>query len=157
MPAPEGVMYDAKGDIVKALAATPKVLAALLPSAMRAQGRGTGARAGWSAVQVVCHMRDAEERALERMQKMRDQENPVLEAYDQEAWARDRDYAAQDLMAALERFVMFRRAHREELKSLADWERTGEHQEMGRITIMGHTLHMVCHDLGHLAQLAALA
>ncbi len=88
---------------------------------------------------------------------MRDEENPTLEAYDQDAWARDRGYAAQDPMTALDGFARFRGAHREALESLADWERTGEHQEMGRITIMGHTLHMVCHDLGHLAQLAALA
>jgi hypothetical protein len=151
-------MYDVKGDIVKALAATPKVLAVLLPAALKAESRGTTARPGWSAVQIICHLRDAEERALERMQKMRDEENPVIESYDQEAWARDRRYESQDPLAALDRFVMYRQAHREALEGLAlpHWERTGQHQEMGRITILGHTLHMLSHDLGHLAQLSAL-
>ncbi len=150
-------MYDVKADIVKAVAATPKVLAMLLPAVLRGEARGS-AQSGWSAVQIICHLRDAEERALERMRKMRDEENPLIAAYDQESWARERNYAAQDPMAALERFSAFRQAHREALEALPlpEWERTGRHQEVGRITIMAHTLHILSHDLGHLAQLAAL-
>jgi hypothetical protein len=43
-----------------------------------------------------------------------------------------------------------------ELAALAphDWERTGRHAELGRITIASHTLHIVSHDLVHAAQLA---
>jgi hypothetical protein len=158
-------MYDTKMDIVKALAAMPRVLEALLPGVLAAAARGgapagaPGAHIGWAAPEILCHLRDAEERALERMRVMRDREDPFLEAYDQDAWARERAYAAADPRAALAAFSSFRAAHAAELEALPweRWERTGRHAEMGRITITTHTLHIVSHDLNHLAQLARRA
>ncbi len=47
-------------------------------------------------VEVVCHLRDAEEISIQRMQAMRDRENPPITGYDQEALARDRHYQNQE-------------------------------------------------------------
>jgi hypothetical protein len=149
-------MYNTPQDLLGGYRATPKVLDALLQGVTQEQAkRARGGDEGWSVVEVVCHLRDAEERALERCQAMRDQVNPSLPGYDQEAWARERNYAAADLQQALKSFITFRERHVAALEALAPaaWERTGQHSEMGTVTILGHTAHMVGHDLVHMAQI----
>lgn len=150
-------MYDSSKDLLDALRATPSVLEALLQGCTQEQARtARGGDEGWSVVEVVCHLRDAEERALERMRSMRDAVSPHLAAYDQERWAKERNYAAADLREALAAFIDFRGQHMAELETLpADqWERLGQHEEQGHITISSHTLHIVSHDMIHAAQIA---
>ena len=150
-------MYDTPKDLLDALRATPTVLEALLRDCTQEQAqRARGGDEGWSVVEVICHLRDAEERALERMRAMRDQVDPFLPGYDQEQWAQERNYAAAQLSVALAAVVRVRSQHVAELAALAseDWERTGRHAELERITIASHTLHIVSHDLVHAAQLA---
>jgi hypothetical protein len=150
-------MYDTRKELIDALSATRAVLEALIRSCTPEQAKqARGGDENWSVVEVVCHLRDAEERALERMRAMRDEDEPFLAGYDQEQWARERNYAAADLNAALDGFVRFRMQHIAELQALPHdaWERVGQHSEQGRITIRAHTLHMVSHDAVHAAQLA---
>ena len=115
-----------------------------------------GGDEGWSVVEVVCHLRDAEERSLERTRAMRDEEDPFLPGYDQEQWAIDRQYAEADLREALAAFLDIRRQHLAELAALApaDWERTGRHEEQGQIAISNLIVHLVAHDAVHAAQIA---
>lgn len=102
------------------------------------------------------HLRDNEERVLERMRLMRDEVDPFIATYDQEQWARERTYTADNVRKALETFVRLRAIHIAELVALtpADWGRTGQHEERGRITIGIQTMRVVCHDAIHAAQLA---
>ncbi len=150
-------MYESSIDLLDALRATPSVLEALLQGCTQEQARtARGGDEGWSVVEVVCHLRDAEERALERMRSMRDVVSPHLAAYDQERWARERNYAAADLREALAAFIHFRGQHIAELEALTadQWVRMGQHEEQGHITISGQTLHIVSHDVIHAAQIA---
>ncbi len=150
-------MYDSHHDLLEALRAAPDVFKRLLSGLT--QKHAVSLRGGdenWSIVEVVCHLRDAEERALERMRLMRDEPEPTLAAYDQEAWARERNYVAADLRNAFDSFLRFRATHIAELALLPPqaWDRVGIHAEQGRITITTHTLHIVSHDVIHLAQIA---
>jgi hypothetical protein len=87
-------MYNSAQDLLDALRATPEVLEALLDGYTQAQATAArGDEDEWSIVEVVCHLRDAEEQALARMRLMRDATDPVIAAYDQERWARERRYA----------------------------------------------------------------
>jgi hypothetical protein len=150
-------MYDIPKDLLDAFRAAPEVYEALLRDVTQEQAQvARGGDEGWSVVEVICHLRDAEERGLERMRAMRDQDEPLLPWYDQEQWSRDRNYAAADLRAALAAFLRFRAQHIAELAALppAAWERAGLHEEQGRITITTHTLHLVSHDFIHAAQIA---
>jgi hypothetical protein len=149
-------MYDTVTDLTGALAAGPDALEAALAGvdddlARRARGGDEG----WSVVEVVCHLRDAEERAAERMRSIRDDDEPHIAAYDQDAWAIERGYAGDDLGAALAAFSRHRAGHVAALRALpADaWARTGTHDERGRITIENHTIHVATHDVQHLAQI----
>lgn len=150
-------MYNLQKDLLDAFQSTSDTLRFLLREVTQEQAAAArGGDENWSVVEVMCHLRDAEERALERLRAMRDETNPFLPGYDQEAWARERDYAAQDLQDALAAFLRLREEHIKDLSALSgeDWERPGTHEEQGNITIFAHTLHMVAHDSQHAAQLA---
>jgi len=150
-------MYDSHHDLLEALRATPDVFKRLLKGLTQEQAISLrGGDENWSIVEVMCHLRDAEERALERMRLMRDQPEPALVGYDQEAWARERNYAAADLRNTFDSFLRFRATHVAELTALPPqaWDRVGIHAEQGRITIATHTLHIVSHDFIHAAQIA---
>ncbi len=60
-------MYDVPKDLIEALQAAPAVLHGLLSGHTEQQARNArGGDEGWSVVEVVCHLRDVEERAVER-------------------------------------------------------------------------------------------
>jgi phytoene dehydrogenase-like protein len=150
-------MYNIPKDLLDAYRAAPATLEHLLRDCTQEQAQqARGGDEDWSVVEVVCHLRDAEERALERMRAMRDQDNPFFPAYDQEVWARERNYASTNLRDALQAFLQFRQQHVAELEALPprDWERPGRHEEQGQISITAQTLHMVAHDSMHAAQIA---
>ncbi len=110
----------------------------------------------WSVLEVVCHFRDAEEISFQRTLAMRDFENPQIIGYDQEALAREKKYNKADLKIAMESFISFREGHLAMLSALSvdEWERGGEHNENGHITIFSYILHKVSHDAIHCAQIA---
>lgn len=150
-------MYNTSADLVDAFRATPVILTALLHNCTQEQALAArGGDEGWSIVEVICHLRDAEERAVARTRLMRDQDNPPIQAYDQEQLAREGNYAAADLREALAAFIGYRNEHLTELAALTpdQWERTGAHSELGTITISNHTAHMSSHDAVHCAQIA---
>jgi len=150
-------MYNSTRDMLDAYRVTLDVLKNLLEDISQEQAQSAkGGDEGWSVIEVICHLRDAEEFALNRNTLMRDQENPNIIPYDQEQLAKDRHYANQDLRQTLSDFIRLRREHIALLENLseADWHRPGQHPEAGRIEIFDHTLHMVCHDTIHCAQIA---
>jgi uncharacterized damage-inducible protein DinB len=143
--------------LLDAYRATPDTLTGLLKNV--SQEQASAARGGdenWSVIEVLCHLRDAEERDLERVRLMRTQNNPVLEGYDQAQWVTERNYAAARLDKALDAFLKFRVVLLDELTSLSplEWGLTGRHSEVGQINIVGYIHHLVSHDSIHLAQIA---
>ena len=150
-------MYDTHKDLLDAFRVAPEVFSGLLDGvSQEAAQAARGGDEGWSVIEVLCHLRDAEERALERTRAMRDANAPLLEAYDQDAWAVERHYAAENLAAALDAFIALRRQHVADLEALppAAWDRPGRHSEYGEISIQAQVLHLVSHDLLHAAQIA---
>jgi len=150
-------MYNTIQDLLNAFHATPDTLTGLLKNISQEQAStARGGDENWSVVEVLCHLRDAEERNLERIQQMITQDMPLIPAYDQEAWAKERNYAAAKLDKTLAAFLKFRAASIAELSKLTpdQWERAGQHSEIGKITITNYTIHLVSHDAIHLAQIA---
>lgn len=150
-------MYDLNQEMIDALKSTPETLKGFLSQISVSEARSArGGDENWSIVEVICHLRDAEEISLQRMQAMRDQDHPKITGYDQEVLARERNYNEADLPTALHAFIAFREHHIAALSALSSegWDRSGEHNEFGRITIFAHTLHKVSHDAIHCAQIA---
>ncbi len=150
-------MYNVPQDVLDAYEKLPDILTGLLrdfpEDVLRNAGGGDE---NWSVLEVLCHLRDAEQFALARNRAMRDQVDPPLPPYDQEQLAIEREYAKANLKDTLQVLFTLRRLHLTELAALApaDWARTGQHQEQGQLTILAHTQHMLCHDLLHAAQIA---
>jgi len=150
-------MYNSTRDLLDALRVTPDTLTGLLAGVTQEQARkARGGDEGWSVVEVLCHLCDAEEYGLQRDILMRDRDNPDILPWDQEKLAAERNYAAQDVRTALANFIALRQQRITVLDSLTPegWERTGNHREIGTITIFSHVLHMVSHDAIHCAQIA---
>ncbi len=144
-------------NLMDALRASPEVFSALLYGVTQEQAQAArGGDKQWSVVQVVCHLRDNEQIRLERIRLMRAQDNPHIAAYDQEKLAKERNYAAEGLGTALGAFLRNRYNVIAEFESLspAEWERTGQHQEQGSITIADQLVRAVTHDTIHARQIA---
>ena len=149
-------MTDDQMELLNIYRSTPTALRALLRKVPDTTARSTGeGEDAWSIVEIVCHLRDAEARVLERLQLMRDQDNPFLTAYDQAAVAEDSGYRTQSLDEALAAFMQLRQEQISILEAFdeAQWARTGMHEEAGQITIQGQTMHIAAHDVVHLAQI----
>ncbi len=150
-------MYDLHCELIETLAATPETLTGLLRGIDEAQARSAvGGDEGWSVIEVICHLRDAEEIGLARMKAMRDQDNPQIIGFDQEALARERKYAEADLAPTLADFTRIRAEYVAALTALTpeEWQRPGHHNEIGDITILAQTIHRTYHDAIHCAQIA---
>jgi hypothetical protein len=150
-------MYDLVQDIVAALKATPDTLTGLVSEISENQARSAkGGDENWSVVEVICHLRDAEEISLQRTISMRDRDNTPIIGYNQETLAQERDYANASLQEALQGFIAFRKQHLSVLTRLTpeQWQRSGQHNEIGRITIFEMSFHKASHDAVHCAQIA---
>ena len=140
-------------DELEGLAATPTILRRLLADNPPSTPSGDE---GWTAREIAAHLRDCEEFFLLRYGQMAHEDTPALTAFDQDALAHDRNYAATDLSAALDAFEQLRGRSLALLSALSerDWQRAGMHEESGRITIESHARHNLSHDLVHLRQVS---
>jgi hypothetical protein len=109
----------------------------------------------WAPLEIICHMRDYEEIFLYRLRavlELNDYEFPV---YDVDRWAIDRQYLRNDPSEAVSAFRRRRSDSLEFLKSLKpeQWQRSGIHIRLGRMTIEDQVKMMTNHDENHLKQL----
>lgn len=109
----------------------------------------------WSIRQIVAHVADAEIVGAMRLRRIIAEENPKLEAYDQDAWAKNLDYARRKPSQSLETFRRIRAENYELLKDLpeAAFERVGLHTERGPLTLKKLTQLIAEHAESHAAQL----
>jgi len=85
------------------------------------------------------------------------EENPKLEAWDENAWAANLDYARRKPSQSLETFRRIRGENYELLKDLpaAAFDRAGQHSQRGQITLRQLLQLMAEHAENHAAQLRA--
>ena len=109
----------------------------------------------WSIRQIVAHLADAELVAATRFRKLLAEENPRIEAFDQDAWTRNLDYARRKPSQSLETFRRIRAENYDLLKDLPEssFERAGMHSERGRITLLQLLGNLAEHAENHAAQL----
>ena len=90
----------------------------------------------WSVYEVVCHCADAEMNAAARIRYLVAEEKPVLQAFDQDRWARVLDYHSQKIELALAAVDVMRAQTVNLLKQMSEesWAAEGNHTESGRYT-----------------------
>jgi hypothetical protein len=111
----------------------------------------------WAPIEVLCHLRDAEESFLDRLRQIMATDEPRFPSVNPNRVAEERQYLRQDGGDALAAF----RRHRDGSLAFfgalaeADWKRAGHQMDSrGRRTLDDFLAVMAWHDENHLAQLA---
>ncbi len=157
------------------LARTPADIAAALRGVDDALLSRRPAPTKWSAVEVVCHLRDIEELFMLRFHQMLGTDEPTFLVLGEmppnperwgihgqigmplspDRWAEERQYLRNDATLALNAL----RSRREETLALlgglapAQWQRGSLHVTLGRMTFGDWVTLMAAHDDKHLGQL----
>jgi uncharacterized damage-inducible protein DinB len=113
----------------------------------------------WSAMEVACHLRDAERVWAERLVKTAFSEKPAFSMGDHESWPAQNTYNTQDLASCLKEFARLREDNLRLLRALpaSQWGRLGVLPKRGEITIERMVEIMIEHDREHLAEAAKAA
>ncbi len=109
----------------------------------------------WSVRQIVCHLCDAELVGAMRFRQIIAEDRPVLQAFDEKAWAANLNYAHRKPSQAIETFRRIRAENYELLKDLPEsaFERTGMHSERGPMTLLDLLRIYTTHPEKHTEQL----
>ena len=112
----------------------------------------------WSAKEIVHHLGDSESTAAIRLRRLLAEESPVIQGYDQDAFAVRLKYNERDMAPAMEAFRSARETTLQllNLMSEEDWQREGVHTENGRYTPEIWLTIYAAHAHNHAAQIRRL-
>jgi len=90
----------------------------------------------WSAAEIVHHLADSETTSALRLRRLLVEDHPLIQGYNQEAFAARLNYNNRDIAPALEAFRSARATTAQlfGLMSEDDWQREGTHSESGAYT-----------------------
>jgi hypothetical protein len=113
---------------------------------------------GWAIRNVVSHLRDAQGVLDFRVDLFLKEENPVLEMKQVWTWAKDETERPPSTREIFETYLSTRREVIAKLETipLADWWRTGQHEEFGIVSIKQQVSYFASHELTHLPQIERL-
>jgi hypothetical protein len=142
---------------VETVAQTPERIAVLAATIGNLRANDAPAPGKWSAREIVAHLADCEAVFAFRLRQTLAEENPTIQAFDQEKWAAV--YEAYDLASALEAFSALRRWNVALIRSLEPgaFRRKMTHPERGTMTFQTLVETMGGHDLNHIGQLERIA
>lgn len=112
----------------------------------------------WSALEVLCHLRDTDRDVLvPRLERMLRETRPAIANVDMRGWDAQRGYRSESARAAHMAWEAARRALVGRLEPLGpdDWRRVGTHSVRGAFPLGEMVRDWVEHDLSHRRQLAA--
>ena len=112
----------------------------------------------WSACEIVHHLADSEMRAAIRLRQLLAEDRPVIQSYDEEAYAARLNYNRRDIAPALDAFRAARAATAQLLAHMSDedWAREGTHPEHPRYTADNWLEIYTAHAHNHAAQIRRL-
>jgi uncharacterized damage-inducible protein DinB len=139
--------------LLQALASTPRDVERLI-RALPPEGRRWRPDDNWSVGQILAHLVDAETVLRSRLERIRQEDNPRLPAYNPQDHGRPPAEPGQP-EALLEHF---RETRRQTLAFLTDlnpgeWQRPASNDSRGATTLRWQVVDMMNHDLAHLGQL----
>lgn len=154
MPAPVGV----RNYLLNGIESTPLTLRALL-GGLSADSPLWDARpdpARFTLREMLAHVADWDPVFLGRLERMRDEDNPLLPDIDEGALCQERRYGAQDPLHNLDRLTTSRPGLVQAFRALSDdqWERPGHKSNLGDITVFQLAVTVLGHDSYHLRQAA---
>jgi hypothetical protein len=151
----DGTEADA---LVERLADTPGRIAAATAGRSPEQLATAPADDEWSPLAILAHVRASDDILAPRLIAMLVRAEPPLPAFDDRRWCEVMGYAESDFQELLATFT-FRRAELVRvLRRLTppDWERTGLHEERGKVTLLEVLRHIAEHEAEHCLQIETL-
>src|SRR5712691_12384472 len=90
----------------------------------------------WSAAEIVHHLADSETTSALRLRRLLVEDHPLIQGYDQDAFAARLNYNNRDIAPALEAFRSARATTAQLFDFMEDndWRREGTHSESGAYT-----------------------
>jgi hypothetical protein len=145
-------------DLLERFRRGPELIAVTLTGVFGEEEDFLPAPGKWSIRQLIAHVADSEMVGAHRFRQIIAEENPTLIAYDQEAWAKNLDYARRKPKQSLESFRHMRAENYELLKDLPEsaYARIGNHTERGAITLRDQLEILAQHDENHARQMQAV-
>jgi DinB superfamily len=125
----------------------------------RRQMRKRPAPGKWSIAEILAHLAETELVGGYRIRMILGVNGTPIQAFDQNVWARNSNYARQDPRKSLRMFRVLREANLALLKSLPrrKWSLYGIHAERGKETVARVAQMFAGHDINHLRQIQRLA
>jgi hypothetical protein len=141
---------------LRSLRKTPVILSAILRDVDQERAASaTDGPNGWSALFVVCHLRDYEDVYIERARLMLTTDNPHFQNIDHLALTVTNRYAEQNLRDVFDAFVEKRRTFVRLLEGLDEdqWARIGTSATVGECTVLELAINVALHDINHIEQI----
>jgi hypothetical protein len=137
--------------VIVALENAPAIITPLVREVPAENLKRRPAPARWSAHEHACHLAEVHALFASRLERMLDEERPLLKAYDPDEALEEGALLAVDLDEALERFCRDREQLVETLKDLTedDWLREAEHEQYERYSVLIMFRHLALHDMLH--------
>ncbi len=144
-----------RASTLEALESGPKKVGDLMKKLEDSVLRRKPAPEKWSALEVVCHLRDIEKLWADRLVKAAFSDRPAFYMLEVDDLAVKNGYNTQELGPALKEFARLREDNLRLLRALpaGQWQRSGIHPKRGEITIERIVEVMIGHDRGHCDQI----
>src|SRR5690349_21694280 len=115
----------------------PELLAVVLTGVYGEEVDFSPAPGNWSIRLIAAHVADSELVAAQWFRQVIAENNPKLSDFDQDAWAKNLDYARRQPKQSLESFRRMRSENHDLLKGVpeAAFERLGTHPERGPVSL----------------------
>ena len=112
----------------------------------------------WSAAEIVHHLADSETTSGLRLRRLLVEDHPLIQGYDQDAYAGRLNYNNREMAPALDAFRCARATAAQlfEFMSVEDWQREGTHSESGSYSAEDWLTIYAAHAHNHAAQIRRL-
>lgn len=109
----------------------------------------------WSAAEIVHHLADSETTSGLRLRRLLVEDHPLIQGYDQDAYAARLSYNAREITPSLETFRSARATAAQlfEFMTDEDWQKEGTHSESGSYTAEDWLKIYAAHAHNHAAQI----
>jgi hypothetical protein len=146
---------DASSEVIERLRDVPARIAKAFGKRPASQLSAAPAKGEWSPAEILAHLRASDDILAYRAYMILIRDNPPLPAFDERRWAEVSGYAHMDALDSLQTYSR----RREELVTMLDglepeaWERTGQREQRGAVTLLGVLTTLLDHEEEHCAQL----
>jgi len=112
----------------------------------------------WSAAEIVHHLADSETTSGLRLRRLLVEDHPLIQGYDQDAYAARLNYNQRAIAPSLDAFRCARATSAQlfEFMSDTDWQREGTHSESGSYSAEDWLRIYAAHAHNHAAQIRRL-